>query len=125
MRRLLPLAWAGAALLLLLPSPTQAYGPVGHQIVGAIADERLGSGPTAMKLRSLLEGYTLEKAAVIPDEIKGWDKKGVDDPTIFRYTSRPRLDAELADFWRANPPTRDLSRPSRTIIGSTTPMCRS
>ena len=88
-----------------------AYGPVGHQIVGAIADERLRGGPTAVKLRSLLQGYDLEKAAVIPDEIKGWDEKGVDDPTIFRYTSRPRLDAELAEFWRANPPTRDLKSP--------------
>lgn len=110
MRRFLPLAWACVALLL-LPHQAGAYGPVGHQIVGAIADQRLGSGPTAVKLRSILQGYTLEKAAVIPDEIKGWDKDGVDDPNIFRYTSRPRLDAELADFWRANPPTRDLKSP--------------
>lgn len=87
------------------------YGPIGHQIVGAIADERLGNSPTGVKLRSLLQGYTLEKAAVIPDEIKGWDKKGVDDPGIFRYSSRPRLDAELADFWRANPPTKDHHSP--------------
>ena len=29
----------------------------------------------------------------------------------FVTTSRPRLDAELAEFWRANPPTRDLQSP--------------
>ena len=110
MRHLLPLASLVVALLLASPC-VHAYGPVGHQIVGAIADERLGSGPTAVKLRSILQGYTLEKASVIPDEIKGWDKKGVDDPTTFRYSSRPRLDAELAEFWRANPPTRDLTSP--------------
>ena len=86
-----------------------AYGPNGHQIVGAIADERLANTPTGAKVRTLLSGYTLEKAAVIPDEIKGWDKKGVDDPSIFRYRSRPALDAQLADFWRANQPTYDMS----------------
>ena len=110
MRFPLPLGWLLAALLL-VPNHASAYGPIGHQVVGAIADERLANSPTGVKLRSMLQGYTLEKAAVIPDEIKGWDKKGVDDPTIFRYSSRPRLDAELAEFWRANPPTRDLTSP--------------
>ena len=110
MRPFLALSWICAALLL-FPHDAQSYGPVGHQIVGAIADERLGNGPTAVKLRSILQGYTLEKAALIPDEIKGWDKNGVDDPSAFRYSSRPRLDAELAEFWRANPPTPDLKSP--------------
>ena len=54
----------------------QAYGPLGHEIVGAIADERLANTPTATKIRALLDGFTLEKAAVIADEIKGWDKNG-------------------------------------------------
>ena len=85
-----------------------AYGPNGHQIVGGIADERLANTPAGKKIRSLLDGFSLEKASVIPDEIKGWDKKGVDDPKIFRYRSRPRIDAQLADFWRANPPTYDM-----------------
>jgi hypothetical protein len=92
-----------------LAATAHAYGPIGHQIVGAIADERLAGTPTGRKIASLLQGFTLEKAAVIPDEIKGWDKNGVDAPDIFRYRSRPRVDAELADFWRANPPTRDRS----------------
>lgn len=101
-----------AALLVASSSfaPTAfAYGPNGHQIVGAIADERLANTPAGNKIRSLLEGYALQKAAVIPDEIKGWDKKGVDDPSIFRYRSRPGLDAQLADFWRANQPTYDMN----------------
>ena len=59
-----------------------AYGPLGHEIVGAIADERLANTPTAAKVYALLDGLRLEKAALIADEIKGWDKKGVDDPTI-------------------------------------------
>ncbi|MGI8436561.1 MAG: S1/P1 nuclease [Chthoniobacterales bacterium] len=88
-----------------------AYGPIGHETVGAIADARLAGTPTAAKIRALLQGLSLEKAAVIPDEIKGWDKKGVDAPGIFRYSSRPLVDAQLADFWRANPPTQDHKSP--------------
>jgi hypothetical protein len=97
-----------AALAFSTPRAT-AYGPNGHQLVGAIADERLADTPTGRRLRGILQGFTLQKASVIPDEIKGWDKKGVDDPGIFRYSSRPRVDAELADFWRANQPTYDMA----------------
>jgi hypothetical protein len=92
----------------------QAYGPLGHEIVGAIADERLANTPTAAKVNALLHGLTLEKAAVIADEIKGWDKKGVDDPRAFHYSARRNIDRQLRDFWRANPPTPgpNLSAPS-------------
>src|SRR5207249_674694 len=62
-----------------LATAVEAYGPLGHEIVGGIADERLANTPTAMKVRTLLDGLTLEKAAVIADEIEGWDKKGEDD----------------------------------------------
>ncbi len=79
--------------------------------MGAIADERLANTPTGAKIRTLLDGFTLQKAAVIPDEIKGWDKKGADDPEIFHYSSRPRIDAQLRDFWKANPPTYDRTSP--------------
>jgi hypothetical protein len=95
------------AVCLLVPSG-EAYGPNGHRIVGAIADERLANTETGRRIRSMLEGFSLERAAVIPDEIKGWDKNGVDHPGIFRYTSRPAMDEQLAAFWRANPPTYDL-----------------
>ena len=46
---------------------TLAYGPLGHQIVGAIADERLANTPTAAKVYALLDGLRLEKAAVLAD----------------------------------------------------------
>ncbi len=87
--------------------PLRAYGPIGHQIVGAVADARLAKTPAAAKVSALLDGITLEKASVIPDEIKGWDKKGADDPGIFHYSSHPQIDAQLRDFWRANQPTHD------------------
>ncbi len=98
-------------LLAFLPCSAWAYGPIGHQIVGAIADEKLAGTEAGKKVALLLDGFTLEKAAVIPDEIKGWDKKGPDDPQIFHYSSRPRIDAMLVEYWKANPPTKDTKSP--------------
>jgi hypothetical protein len=90
----------------------QAYGPLGHQIVGAIADERLAGTPTAAKIAVLLQGMSLEKAAVIADEIKGWDKNGVDDPRSFHFPARGNIDRQLRDFWRANQPIHDINSPA-------------
>lgn len=104
-------AACAAFVLLAAAERVHAYGPIGHQTIGAIADERLAGKPVAAKIRTLLDGLTLEKAAVIPDEIKGWDKKGADDPGIFHYSSRPRIDAQLREFWKANPPTKDRNSP--------------
>ena len=87
----------------------EAYGPLGHEIVGAIADERLVGTPTAAKSKALLGGLTLEKAAVIADEIKGWDKNGVDYPRSFHISAGRDIDRQLRDFWRANQPTHDLN----------------
>jgi hypothetical protein len=83
------------------------YGPLGHEIVGAIADERLANTPTATKVEALLDGLTLEKAALIADEIKGWDEKGYDDPRSFHYSAHRNIEKQLRDFWRANQPTHD------------------
>ena len=91
----------------MLATTLHAYGPAGHEIVGAIADERLANTRTGEKVRALLEGIPLQKAAVIPDEIKSWDKNGADDPRGFHYPAHPNIDAQLRDFWRANPPTHD------------------
>ena len=63
----------------------------------------------------MIDGITLEKASVIPDEIKSWDKNGADDLNQFpNYSDRPKIDNQLRDFWRANQPTHDpnLSTPS-------------
>jgi hypothetical protein len=89
-----------------------AYGPLGHEIVGAIADERLANTPTAAKVYALLDGIRLEKAALLADEIKGWDKNGVDDPRSFRYSAHRNIDRQLRDFWRANQPAHDPSAPA-------------
>src|SRR5215212_7694231 len=60
-------------LVSLLSINASAYGPRGHQLVGAIADRRLKKKPAiAGKVRDLLDGLTLQRAATLPDEIKGW-----------------------------------------------------
>jgi len=79
-----------------------AYGPRGHQLVGAIADRRLAKNkPVAAKVKALLDGLTLERAATLPDEIKGWDecgRPGGDTPVI----NKTRINDELRAFWEAN-----------------------
>lgn len=88
------------------------YGPVGHEIVGGIADQRLAHTPPGEKVAAFLDGITLEKASTIPDEIRGWDKNGPDDPAAIHYSAHPRIDAQLRDYWKANPPTKDLNSPT-------------
>jgi hypothetical protein len=94
------------------PASLPGYAPLGHEIVGAIADERLTGTATGEKIAALLDGMTLERAAVIADEIKGWDKNGVDDPRSFHISAHRNLDKQLRDFWRANQPTHDLNSPA-------------
>ncbi len=94
--------------LLTIEAPLLAYGPSGHEMVGAIADKVIANTPAAKKIYALTDGITLERASVMADEIKAWDKKGVDDPSVFpRYADHPEIDKQLRDFWRANPPTPD------------------
>jgi len=106
----LPRCLLFSAVLAVLQLPAaQAYGPLGHEIVGAIADERLANTPTAAKIHALLGRLTLEKSAVIADEIRAWDKRGVDDPRSFHVSGPRYIDRQLRDFWRANPPTPGLN----------------
>ena len=86
-RRSLLLAISG---ILSSTTAAQAYGPLGHEIVGAIADERLAGTPVAAKIAVLLDEFSLEKAAVIADEIKGWDKREwtIQDHSIIRRIAK-------------------------------------
>jgi hypothetical protein len=88
------------------------YGPTGHEIIGAIAEERLAKTKAGEEVRKLLQGIRLKKASVIADEIKGWDKRTPDDPKSFHYSRHPEIDAQLVEFWKANPPTKDPNSPT-------------
>ncbi|HEY1769942.1 MAG TPA: S1/P1 nuclease [Chthoniobacterales bacterium] len=90
----------------------RAYGPEGHEIVGAIADRLLANTPAGAKVSALLDGMTLEEAATIPDTIKAWDTNGVDNPKAQEYFSvHPKIGEQLRAFWKANPPTYDEKSP--------------
>ncbi len=110
MRRILSAPFFAFALV---ATNLYAYGPNGHEIVGQIADDQLAGTAAGRQITALIDGFTLEKASVIPDEIKGWDKKGVDDPGNFpSYSTHPKIAEQLHDFWRANQPTHDLNSPN-------------
>ena len=99
-----------------------AYGPLGHEIVGAIADQRLANTPAATKIRALLDGFTLEKAAVIADEIKGWDKNGVDESKIISLFSASEHRQPVARFLASK--STDARRKSRRAFASLVPLYR-
>jgi hypothetical protein len=93
---------------LAIASSLYAYGPLGHEIVGGIADQRLARTKTSQKLREILGGLRLEKAAGLADSIKSWDKNGPDASRSFHLSYWPNIDRQLVEFWKANPPTDDL-----------------
>ena len=89
-----------------------AYGPVAHEIVGGIADKLIANTPASRDLLALTDGMTLERVSTIPDEIKAWDRDGPDDPNTYpSYPEHRKIDNQLREFWRANPPTHDAKSP--------------
>ena len=90
-------------------SSSFAYGPLGHEIVGAIADRKLAGTPTAEKIKTLLDGIPLERASLIADDIKSWDKNGPDDRRGIHFLGHPEIEQQLHDFWKANPPSPDAN----------------
>lgn len=103
MRKLVPLL----LIVSLCSVNAFAYGPRGHQLVGAIADRRLAKNRTvARKVRDLLDGLTLEKVATFPDEIKSWDDcRG--NPGTTPLDASERINNELREFIAKNPCSGD------------------
>lgn len=86
----------------LIASSAYAYGPRGHHLVGAIADQRLTENEAvADRVNELLDGLTLEAAATLPDEIKGFDACGK-RPSTRPLRASKRINAELREFRKAN-----------------------
>src|SRR5947207_6517508 len=78
------------------------YGQTGHEIVGGIADKLIANTPAAQKIYALTDGITLERASTIADDIKSWDKNGVDDTNAYpHFADHPKIDKQLREFWRA------------------------
>lgn len=78
------------------------YGKNGHQIVGAIADQRLAQDDAKGKpIYDLIDGMTLERAATIPDELKSFDSSQAKAAT-FKLAGHAKLEKELREFLKAN-----------------------
>src|SRR5437773_1735523 len=88
-----------------------SYGPAGHQMVGAIADERLAEAPTAAKIAKILGGVSLAQAALLPDKIKNWDNNPPDAADLAKLTPNKKLAKQFLAFWKANPKTQDENNP--------------
>jgi hypothetical protein len=89
-------------IVVMFASSGYGYGPRGHGLVGAIADQRLAKGTKQTvkdKLKLLLDGLTLQQAATLPDSIKTWDT----NPNGFHVTGHPKIEADLRAFVTANP----------------------
>ena len=114
----------GISIALGFAAKAHAYAPLGHEIVGAVADERLANTPTAAKIRALIGNLSLEKAALLADTIKGWDRKGVDNPKSFRVAS-PTMDRQLRIFGEQINRCTTCIQQRRHIIVFITPMCQS
>lgn len=92
------LGWA--ALTLQAPG----YGPDGHALVGAIADDLLRGTPTGARVTELLDGLDLQYAANVPDKIKSWDRPG----GRFNLPGQhENLQRQLREFFEANKETVD------------------
>jgi hypothetical protein len=99
MKKILPLLLT----ISLLSVNAFAYGPRGHQLVGAIADKRLARNrAVARKIRRLLDELTLERVSTLPDEIKSWNDCGSRPPSPNPVVDRVRINNELRAFLQAN-----------------------
>lgn len=94
-----------AALVLLLASTAQAWGPTGHRVVGHIAEAELSPAARAEVRRLAPEG--LAAVATWADEIKG-------DP---RYTGKARGAVDTRPWHYLN--ARDASDYRRVVAGRT------
>lgn len=95
-------------LAFLVSSQALAWGPEGHQTVGAIADQLITGTHAATQVKTILGGLSLQQASVWAD-----CAKGVDPSRNYAYTAAgkypeckifetPALEAEMSDFVRRN-----------------------
>ena len=56
----------GISITLGLAAQTHADAPLGHEIVGAIADQRLANTSTAGKIRALIGNLSLDPRLCLP-----------------------------------------------------------
>ena len=97
-----------ALIAALLSATASAWGPDGHHTVGALADRLIAGTHAQAQVKSLLNGLTLEQAAVWADCAKGVDpSKGYTYTSAGKYPEcaiyeTPDAEAEMIDFVKRN-----------------------
>ena len=97
-----------AALAGCFSATASAWGPDGHHTIGAIADQLIAGSNAGKQVAVLLDGLSLQDAAVWADCVRG-----IDPSHDYAYTSAgkhpecliyetPEGEAEMADFVRRN-----------------------
>jgi hypothetical protein len=84
-----------ALALALAPPIAGAWGPGGHQSVGAIADELLKGSAAEAQVKSILGPVSLQQASVWADCAKGVTSS---DDVTFTYHANPVLFPECVPF---------------------------
>jgi hypothetical protein len=87
--------WALVSALALAPVMADAWGPGGHQSVGAIADELLKGSAAEAQVKSILGPISLQQASVWPDSAKGVTSS---DDVTFTYHANPVAFPESVPF---------------------------
>ncbi|HSC65568.1 MAG TPA: S1/P1 nuclease [Caldimonas sp.] len=87
--------WAPALALAFAPVAVSAWGPGGHQSVGAIADELLKGSAAAAQVKSILGPVSLQQASVWADCAKGVTSS---DDVTFTYHANPAAFPECTPF---------------------------
>lgn len=81
-----------AVMIVVMAAPAAAYGPKGHQVIGAIADSQLSDAAKAAVAKNL--GYPLRTAATWADCVKDVEKSN----SKFVYKLDPRFAASCKVF---------------------------
>jgi len=92
------LVLAGLISLSFACHDASAWGPAGHQTIGAIADELLRGTNAAQHVQQLLNGHTLSEVSVWADCAKGVDKNFKYANDDQKYPECKSFEAEAADF---------------------------
>lgn len=103
------------AVLFAIASPAHAWGPTGHRITGAIADENLG-GVARANVRLLLGNEDLAEAATWPDDMKSnpdafWQKEA----SAWHYVTVKGDDYQASDAPAAGDAMTALARFTATL----------
>ncbi|MFO1433055.1 MAG: S1/P1 nuclease [Candidatus Competibacteraceae bacterium] len=108
MRRLHSRLARYALLVCLVSTQALAWGPDGHQTVGAMADQLLAGTHAATQVKALLGGLSLQQASVWADCAKGINpRKNYADAPVGKHPEctpfeTPAGEAALSDFVRRN-----------------------